>query len=128
LELAQIVDKAAQGGMGRCASAIDGGLRSGRVAILGFGGSATVEAPSHARYLHSQHFFDRASGAEFFPESFGEPGMFVSFFRLDTILSGEEAELEVIARRSSLTFGGDGTGGGECIAAVSLHLGNGYQG
>jgi hypothetical protein len=95
---------------------------------LGFGGGTAPEAPRCALDLHSQHFFDRASRAEFFPEGLREFGMFVSFFGLHTILHGEEAEFEVIARRSGFTLQGRGSGGISGIEAIGLNLSGGWQG
>jgi hypothetical protein len=54
--------------------------------------------------LDGQHLLDGSDGVEIFPKSFGKFGVFGGFFGPDTVLGGEEAELEVIAGGAGLTF------------------------
>jgi len=122
LERAQVIEEAVHGGVSGGAGAIDGGLGGGRGAIFGFGDGAAVEAPGGAHDLDGQQFLDGADGAEVFPKSFGEVVVFADFFGPDTVLSGEEAELEVIARGTGLTFGGDRTGRSGGIEAIGFDL------
>jgi hypothetical protein len=128
LKLPEVLEEAAQGGVGRGASAIDGGLSGRRVAVLGFGGGTALKAPCRAHNLYRQHFFDWSARAEFFPESLGEFGVFRSLFRLYAILDGEEAELEVIVGRSRFPVRGDGSRGGGGVQAIGLDLSGGCQG
>jgi len=102
LELAQIVEQATQGVMGRSAGAIDGGLGSRVGAVFGFGKGAAVEAPGGADDFDSEHFLNRADGVEILPKGFGEFGVLGGFFGPDTVLGGEEAELEVVAGGAAL--------------------------
>jgi hypothetical protein len=128
LKLPEVMEEAAQGGVGRGASPVDGGLSGWRVAVQGFGAGTALEAPYRAYDLDRQHFFDRSARAEFFPESLGEFGVFWSLFRLYAILDREEAELEVIARRSRFPVRGAGSRGGGGIEAIGLDLSGGCQG
>jgi hypothetical protein len=102
LELAQVVEEAAQGGVGRGAGAIHGGLSGECGAIFGFGQGAAVEAPGGAHDLDGHHFLDGADGVEVFPKGFGELGVFGGLFGPDAVLGREEAELEVIAGGAGL--------------------------
>ena len=122
LELAQVVEEATHGGVSRGAGAIDGGLGGGGIAVFGFGYSAAVEAPGGAHDLDGKQFLDGADGVEVFPKGFGKPGIFLGLFGPDAVLGGEEAELEVIARGTGLTFGGDRTGRSGGIEAIGFDL------
>jgi hypothetical protein len=73
LELAQVIEQAAQGVMRRSPGAIDRGL-GGRVGA-GFGYGVAVEAPGGAHNFNSQQLLDGADGVQFLPKSFGELGV-----------------------------------------------------
>src|SRR5262249_30675637 len=95
--------------MGRGPRAIDGALGSGIGAIFGLGDGAAMETPGDADDFDSEHLLNRADRVEVFPKSFGEFAVFGGFFGPDTVLGGEEAELEVVARRAGLTRRSFGT-------------------
>jgi hypothetical protein len=78
---------------------------------FGFDDGAGVERPGGAHDLDGQHLLDGSDGVEIFPKSFGEFGVFGGFFGPDTVLGGEEAELEVIAGGAGLTFWSFGAAG-----------------
>ena len=122
LELAQAVEKPAQGGVSRGAGAIDGGLGGGVGVVLGFGNGAAAEAPGGAHDLDGQQLLDGADGVEVFPKGFGDLGIFGGFVGPDAVLGGEEAELEVIAGGAGLTFGARGAARQCGVEAIGFEL------
>jgi hypothetical protein len=96
LKLAQVSEQSPQRVVVRGAGAIHGGLCGNRIASFRFYNYTAMETPGRAHYFYGQHLLDGADGIEVFPKCFRKPGVFLAFFRPDTVLSGERAELEMI--------------------------------